>query len=98
FLMSFGRVKLSMYSLVGEVGKKGINLIPIVQPVQRVIDQQIRSISLDLPALTVNIQRRVVVYALALKTYPSIKTRLRIVTGPSHMPLTEEGGLIAFFL
>jgi hypothetical protein len=60
--------------------------------------KDIGRVSLEFPALVVDIERRVEIRALALETDPMIEARSRRIVVVPHVPFADEGSLVAGFL
>jgi hypothetical protein len=73
-------------------------IAPVLEPCQGLVCQNIGGVSLESPALVIDIKRRVEIRALALKADPMVETGPWSIVLMAHVPFADEGRLIAGLL
>ena len=92
--MAEGGGPFTMRRLVLDHGEEGFGLVPLLQPFQRTLGDDVRHVARLLDVLAHADHGRVVVDALAGKDLPMVETR-RVA---HQVPLAEDGRLVAGFL
>ena len=95
-MMSRGGLERVMYCLEGEVEQERFILgADFMKPFNGLISQDVCHVALKLLSLPIDVQCRVKVFSLSLKTGPVVKTRARGVIIVAHVPFSDECRVIA---
>ena len=98
-LVTFGGLEGIVDGLKRKIEKeRPLGISTILEPCQGLIRQHIGRVSLEIPALVVDVERWVEVSALALEAGPMVEAGSRGVVVVTHVPLADKGRLISGLL